>query len=346
MSELPDGLLRYDAPRLHERLAGPTLIHLPGRREQPLFASVLLHGNEDTGWLAVRALLHKYAGKELPRALSVFVGNVAAARTRERFLRGQPDFNRIWTGGSGLEDVPEYSMMCQVVDEMRARRVFAAVDIHNTTGINPHYASVRRLDHQFLHLATLFGRTVVYFLKPDGVQVEAFSELCPAVTVECGQPGQSRGVEHALEYVEACLHLSGLPNHPVSPHDIDLFHTVAIVKVPAHTSFGFGDNSLDIRFIDDLDRLNFRELPLDTTLGWVRPGSDARLDVHDEHGQGVNERFFSLENGEIRTVAPIIPSMLTLSAESIRQDCFCYIMERYNAFYDAAAQRATGETPA
>lgn len=326
---LPGGLLDLEAPRLHERLAGPTLIHLPGRRQEPLFVSVLLHGNEDTGWLAVRDLLRQYAGKDLPRALSLLIGNVAAARHRQRFLPGQPDYNRIWPSAPAVEDLPEHKMMCRVVDEMRGRGVFASVDIHNTTGINPHYASIRRIDDRFLHLATLFGRSVVYFLKPEGVQVEAFSLLCPAATVECGQPGQSRGVEHAREYVDACLHLSEVPTHPVAAHDIDLFHTVAIVKVPTNTSFGFGAGDLDIRFVDDLDRLNFRELPVDTTVGWVRPGSNAGLEVRDESGREVTERFFDLRNGEIRTRSPVIPSMLTINAQAIRQDCLCYIMERY-----------------
>ena len=76
-AHLPDGLLERDARRLHEVLPGPSLIHLPGRRPDPLFVSVLLHGNEDTGWLAAREILRKYRESPLPRALSLFIGNVA-----------------------------------------------------------------------------------------------------------------------------------------------------------------------------------------------------------------------------------------------------------------------------
>ena len=77
---IPDGLLELPVERLHEMLDGPTLIHLPGRHERPLFVSVLLHGNEDTGWEAMRVLLRTYAQKELPRALSLFIGNVEVCR--------------------------------------------------------------------------------------------------------------------------------------------------------------------------------------------------------------------------------------------------------------------------
>ncbi len=330
---LPPQLLELEAFRLHEALAGPTLIHLPGRRPEPLFVSVLLHGDEDTGWYAVQALLRKHHGRELPRALSIFIGNVAAGRARARFLPGQPDYNRIWEDMPGVAGLPEHRMMRRIVDDMRARRVFASVDVHNNTGINPHYACVRRMEARFLQLATLFSRTVVYFIKPNGVQTAAFSGLCPAVTVECGQSGQPHGVDHAAEYLEACLQLSAIPEHPVAPHDIDLFHSVAIVKVPAGVNFGFDGEHTDIRFAEGLDHLNFRELPAGTLLGWML-SDKARLEVRDEQGRDVSAVYLRWGDGEIRTAVPVMPSMLTVNAQAIRQDCLCYLMQRHRGFYE------------
>jgi len=166
LDKIPDRLLELEAKELHTVLSGPTLIHLDGRRNEPLFVSVLLHGNEDTGWLAVRELLKRYQDRELPRSLSIFIGNVKAARFYERFMDGQPDYNRIWSDSEQIHDLPERAMVRQVVATMKARKVFASIDIHNNTGLNPHYACVRVLDQAHLHLATLFGRTVVYFLTP------------------------------------------------------------------------------------------------------------------------------------------------------------------------------------
>jgi len=329
LTEVPDGLLELDAAALHEMLPGPTLLQLPGRRPQPLFVSVLLHGNEDAGWLAIRALLRHYVTKDLPRALTVLIGNVAAARVNQRFLPEQPDYNRIWEGGASVDGRPEQHMVREVLQRVGTSGLFACIDVHNTTGINPHYANLRRTDYQSLQLAALFGRTVVYYKRPKGVLIAAFSGLCPAVTVECGKPGQDQGVVHARDYIDACLHLSEIPNHAVAAHDIDLFHSIATVKVPAPLSFGFTDENLDIRFVNDLDRLNFRELPVETTFGWVRSGSSGRLDVRDESGLDVSERFFNIQDGEIRTRLPVIPALLTLSVQAIRQDCLCYLMERY-----------------
>jgi len=326
---IPEGLLECEVFDLHRVLDGPTLIHLPGHREQPLFVSVLLHGNEDTGWQAVRELLKKAGDARLPRALSIFIGNISAAKNKQRFLDSQPDYNRIWEDVPGTEESPEREMMRQVVAQMRERKVFASIDVHNNSGFNPHYACVRSLDSHHLHLATLFSRTVVYFRTPAGVQTAPFAELCPAVTIEAGRPGQRHGLEHTQDYLEACLHLSQVPDQPVRRRDIDLFHTVAVCKIPADTSFGFDDSTRDINFIGDLDHLNFRELPAGTTLARVISKNNQSLDVRDETGVEVTWKYFVVVDGELRTVASFMPSMLSISETAIRQDCLCYLMERY-----------------
>lgn len=64
---------------------------------------------------------------------------------------------------------------------------------------------------------------------------------------------------HAAAFMEACLHLSEFPVHPVEPHDVDLFHPVATVKVPDQVSFGFAAPDADIDFVAELDHYNFRE---------------------------------------------------------------------------------------
>lgn len=333
LGELPPGLLQVDASQLHERLGGPTLIHLPGRRSPALFVSVLMHGNETTGWDAIRRVLRHYMDGEqpdLPRDLSLFIANTEAAAQGLRHLPEQQDFNRVWPGGE-VREGPEAELMRDVVERMGEREIFAAVDVHNNTGLNPHYACVNVLENPALHLATLFSRTVVYFSRPRGVASMAMAALGPSVTLECGKVGQEHGARHAEDYLDACLHLSELPTHPVAAHDIDLFHTVAVVKIPHEVSFGFGDNGYNIDFIADLERLNFRELPAGTIFGRVNGVRGLPLDVRDEHDRLVGADFFEIEQGCLRTRRPVMPSMLTSDMAVIRQDCLCYLMERYDS---------------
>jgi hypothetical protein len=263
--------------------------------------------------------------------MSLFIGNVKAAAQGLRRLAGQPDYNRVWPGSEEPESA-EHRLMRQVVDSMAARGIFASVDIHNNTGVNPHYGCVNVLDHRYLRLATLFARTVVYFLRPKGVQSMAMSRLGPAVTLECGKVGQQHGVTHARDYLDACLHLAELPEQPVPEHDIDLFHTVAQVKVPQDVSFSVNGRSADLQFAAGLDHLNFRELPKGTPIGSLGAACAPCLDVRDEQGADVSARYFEIIDGELCFRAPVMPSMLTLDERVIRQDCLCYLMERYNHY--------------
>ena len=322
---LPAGLLEREAAELADVLGGPALLHIPGRKGPPVFVSVLLHGNETTGWEAVRTVLRRYADRVLPRAVSLFVGNVAAAREGARYLPGQSDFNRIWGGG----EAPEARMAEEVLDRLAEQGVFAGVDIHNNSGRNPHYACVNRLDHRFLHLATLFSRTVVYFRRPETTLSNNLAELCPAVTVECGEPGRPDGVAHAAELLEAVLHLGELPATRLPPQDYDLFHTVARVTLPPGVTADFSRGDLLLR--GDLDHLNFVELPPGTGFGQVRAGVERAsqvLEARSEDGEEVADRYFWIDGPELRTRQRVMPAMLSRDPVIIRQDCLCYLMER------------------
>jgi succinylglutamate desuccinylase len=330
LEQWPVGLLDVRAEELHRLISGPTLIHLAGREPQPLFVSVLLHGNETTGLGAIQALLRKYAGKTLPRSVSVFVGNVLAAREGLRRLDEQPDFNRIWPG---TERAPgaETRMAQAVHEEMSKRGVFASIDVHNNTGLNPHYACVHRLDSRSLKLASMFGRLVIYSTTPRGTQTGAFADLCPAVTLECGKPGQAYGVEHAFRFIDSCLHLTSIPEHPPAEHDLDLFHTVAQVMVREDVRFSYSDTTADLLLCGQLDHLNFTELRAGTILGYVShaaPKAMLPLVVRDEDGQDVASRYFAVDDGRLVLKRPTMPAMLTLDERIIRQDCLCYLMER------------------
>jgi hypothetical protein len=332
LDHIPDGFLQASARNLHQVLPAPTLIHLPGRKPDPLFVSVLLHGNEDTGLKAIQSVFDRYAKAELPRALSVFVGNVRAAAAGLRRLDGQPDYNRVWPGHDAAPEIaasPECRMMEKVVDAMRERGVFASLDIHNNTGLNPHYGCVNVLDARFLHLANLFSHTIVYFIRPLGVQSLAFAKLCPAVTVECGKPGDAAAEAHAARFIDAALHLDHFPDKPPAASDFNLFHTVATVRIPEQLSFGFGDIASDLQLDPQIDQLNFRELEAGTRFGRVTPGSETPVLALAEDGSDVTGDYFSIRDGELLLARPAMPSMLTLDERVIRQDCLCYLMERY-----------------
>lgn len=325
-NRLPDGFLDCPADRLIDILPGPALFELKGKDPKPLYLSVLLHGNEDSGLLAVQEVLRRHQGREPPRSLLLFVGNVRAAAAHLRTLPDQLDFNRVWPGA--LHPESEQARRAQfVVDYVAAREPFAAVDIHNNTGFNPHYSCVTKLEPQFIALAQLFSRVVVHFQRPLGTAAAAFARLCPAITVECGKAGAVSGAAHAAQLIEACLSITHLPDHPPAPHDVDLLRTYAIVKPPAGASFSFDGAPADFMFRPDIDHLNFSELSPGECFGAI--GGAARLEIAPgDGGESPPENYFDYSGGDIRLAQTAIPAMLTLDPRAVRQDCLCYLMHR------------------
>jgi len=180
---------------------------------------------------------------------------------------------------------------------------------------------------------------VVFFETPKGVQSMAMSELCPAVTLECGKPHLANGIEHATDFLETVLHLETLEPHANSKPDVDIYHTVARITIPKEHSFSFANGSSidnkndcenDIVFAEDIDKINFTQLPKNTVLGHIRPNSNANLIAWDDHEKDVTDDYFLVEGTELTLTKSLMPAMLTLDKKIIRQDCLCYLMGNIN----------------
>ncbi|MEZ6138871.1 MAG: M14 family metallopeptidase [Pirellulaceae bacterium] len=336
---VPAGLESVPVRNITQIVPQPTLIHLQGRRQPAVFVSILLHGNEDVGLLAFQQLLRRYQDRQLPRSLSVFIGNVAACASGVRYLSDQVDFNRVWPG-SELPITETHRLMQQVTDRILERGVFVSIDLHNNTGLNPIYGCICDPSPAHIYLASMFSRTVVYFTRPRGVQTQAFTSHCPSVTCECGQIGDMAGVQHAVDLIDACLHLHEFPDCDVPQGDVHIFHTVARIALRDGCSFGFAAESSsprpDVVLRDDLDALNFVELAEGESIGVLHKQLAECFIVNDEAGRDVTSQFLSVPRASssvssgqrIRLRRPTMPSMFTRNHEVIRQDCLGYLMER------------------
>lgn len=337
INQIPQGLLELeDISKLHTILPRPTLLHIEGSDPRPLFVSVLLHANESTGFFAIQSLLKKYQQHPLPRSIMTFIGNIEASKAQVRRLDGQPDYNRVWPGGN-CDGCAEADLMQQVIDTVSATNPFASIDIHNNTGKNPHYGCINKLENEFLHLASLFSRTVVFFESPKGVQSMAMAEHCPAITLECGKPDEPHGIEHARDYVDTVLHLESLSNKAITDHDVTVYHTVARVLVPESTKFDFKaehepkpeSSDHDVCFETNFDKLNFSELAQGHVFGQVRTEDNPPVHIQaiDDDDNIVTQEFFTVRDNKLTLNKVVMPAMITLDKKIIRQDCLCYLME-------------------
>ncbi|MBL4773366.1 MAG: succinylglutamate desuccinylase/aspartoacylase family protein [Alcanivoracaceae bacterium] len=335
-NHLPEGLLNLPAQRLYTKIDNHTLIHLKGKIKRPVFISILQHGDEYTGWDALKDYLNNHQ-HILPRSLSILFGNVQAARYNVRQLDDQPDFNRSWPSQLKL-DCPIATTMQEITDIMKQHKPFASVDIHNNSGRNPHYSGINSLDPLFLNLASLFSDTMIYFTTPFGIQSGAFAKFCPSVTVECGLSGASDGTEQTHTFLELLLSQSNLTHVPGILEHQKVYKIVATVKIKEHIDYSFENQNHQFSLVNDLDFLNFHQVDVGQEFGHLNQElarqNTMPFVVTDEHNNDITTQYFINVDDKVVTNKSFVPSMITQNIQAIRHDCLCYIMQPINAPID------------
>ncbi len=328
LDQLPAGILDVEADRLHEFVDDHTLVHLSGKITRPLFVSILQHGDEVTGWDAIKALLANHEG-HLPRSIYLLFGNVKAAAKNARQLDQQPDFNRCWPG-LHKQDHPVAKKLEYITNMMAEIKPFASIDIHNNSGRNPHYAGINSLNGEFVNLASLFSETIIHFTSPDGIQSGAFAPFCPSVTIECGMSGTADGIEQTLTFLENLIHLSTLKQIPGIAEHQQVLTIFSTVKVKPEISIGINgslNGQVDFVINDDLDYLNFHLIEPGTVFGHTnKEDLPMPFSVTDQIGHDITDHYFEQHGNEVRIKQKVVPAMITQSIKAIRLDCLCYLM--------------------
>ncbi len=320
---LPDGLLDAEPEELEGILGGPTLFDLPGPEGSggPVFVSALLHGNETSGWLAMREFLRAVGG-DLPAPLALLVGNPKAATLNARFVPGEPDHNRIWSDRSESALGRDLWAMCQ---ELGERGVSVSLDIHNNTAPNPCHAihMVRECDVDARDWALGFAGLAVRTTLCQFTCMEAFAGLCPTVTLECGEPGEREGIDLAVDCVTKAMY-SGMPPRREGGREFEL---VARILPRDGVTVGFGDEGADLRLSADApERWNFRLMERGTEVGTVREGLEDPLVCVSPAGRRLGE-FLAVEGGRLVAAADLVLAMLVARRETVEDDCLCYVLE-------------------
>jgi len=325
----PDGLFDTPAHALLDLLGKPTLIHLRGELEPPVFFSTLLHGNETSGWEAMCEVFGPALSKPEPlkRSVVILIGNVYAAAEGVRSLPGQMDFNRIWRGEHEHSGLVE-----QVLGYLQRQPLFAALDIHNNTGRNPHYSVVTEITPQTTGLAYLFSDKAVLVEEPDSVMTRAVQHMCPATTVEVGPVNDVQSTLRTVDLIQCYLQLDEVPTNGAD--NLTMHRALARVHVVDGATFDFADERDAQRLSEDdlvltagMEAVNFHAVPAGTEFGFTRKPLHLALQVLDPEHRDVTAQFLEEIHGDISLSRPVIPAMYTTDHDVIRQDCLCYFME-------------------
>lgn len=320
---IPVGLLDAKPSELRSLLGNPTLLFLGSSSLPPIFVSLLLHGNETSGFTILKKLLKEYDLHSSHRPLIVFIGNVFAAEKNLRKLDTTSDYNRIWRDGN----FPENALATEVLKILRKEKPFASIDLHNNTGRNPVYGCIREVNEATMTLASLFSNTAVHTQRPEETLTHVMSELCPAITCECGLPDSQEGIQKGLDFVRDCLHLDRLPDEHIRKKDLNVYHSLGRIHLPVGTSVSFQESPGETHFTfsRNYDLQNFTELRAGSVFGWRK--DSVRLKLLDEQGRDIADQYFIYQGNEIRIKTHFTPAMLTTIIPIIFQDCLGYAMQ-------------------
>jgi len=313
-----------------DQLDRPTVFRVPGHdRSRCRVAAGSLHGNEPSGLRAIHRFL---ASGETPAVDAwLFIGGVESARAEPRYthrmLPGRRDLNRCFRPPFGDRDG---QIAGCVLDLLRGARPELVVDLHNNTGRNPAYAVAGGLDAR-LDLAALFCDRFVCSALTLGTFTEAFADLAPSATIECGRAGDPHADATAYAGLVRMMRLRELVRAEVR-HDrmIILEHPVRVCLRPACTlAFGEQADAAAAVTLDlEIDRHNFETLAAGTRLGWVAPATPWPFEAIDPGGADVSHAWLEIAGGELRSRHAFVPFMMTTDAEAARGDCLFYAATR------------------
>ncbi|MFN3190915.1 MAG: succinylglutamate desuccinylase/aspartoacylase family protein [Aureliella sp.] len=331
IEKLPQGLLEVETCELTRVCPRPTLIELypagGACRNAAMFVSITQHGNEDAGLLAIQQFFRLCSPEQLTRPFKIFVANVEATRHGVRYTDSQVDFNRSWPGTDQRSNAIQ-QMLAEIYKRVASEPLHASIDIHNNTGRNPHYGCICSLNALHLNLASLFSDRLIYFTRPRGVQTQAFMDLCPSVTLECGRIGELEGAHFAARMLDKCMRTEEFASIQEG-RKLDVMRTCARIQVREGCTVGF-ESGADIVLREDIDLLNFRKIPAGEPIGRLAKQLDRCIAVLDSDGNDVTSHFVNDSMGELRFERSVTPSMLTKDLRVMRQDCLGYLMDQVN----------------
>lgn len=326
------GRVSPDARAFLQALPGPTVFHLRGRdRSRARVIAGSLHGNEPSGLRAIHRVL---AGGETPAVdVWLFIGAVEAARAEPAFtlrmLPGRRDLNRCFR--PPFEGV-DGRLAGEVIALLRAARPEAVIDLHNNTGHNPAYAIGSRVDALRLRLCALFAERYVASALSLGSFMEAFDDLAPSLTIECGRAGDAAADARAQAGIARLIQLPALDAGAAGGDDgaaISVLVDPVRVRLRADLRLAFDERphpDVHVTLDADIDRHNFEVLPAGTRLGWVRADAGWPIEAEDAAGRDQSRTLFAVEEGALLARRSLTPIMLTTNAAVARADCLFYVV--------------------
>ncbi|WP_144391927.1 hypothetical protein [Pleionea sediminis] len=319
-----------DSPqRWLEQLDTSTIIEFKGQNSSEWrVLSVLIHGNEPSGFFAVFEFLKNQLRPTVN--LAIIISSVRAARHppyfTHRFVPGEFDLNRRFGVSLTSEKVHDgvTELATEIIHYIQSKSPSLIVDLHNTSGNGPEFAVSVSDDLSIKQLASVFTKTmVITHLVVGSLMEQNFN--CPIVTIECGGAQNSRS--HKIAY-QGLVDFAQMESMPVLDEPIfETYYHPFRIEARSGVSLDYGEyhnRDVDITLRQDIERFNFTEIEAGTELGWINRTLTDCIQAKSESGEDVVNSLFSVKDLKIIAKRPMKLFMATCRADIAVSDCLFY----------------------
>lgn len=326
--------LAQDYQHWLEKLSVPCAIEFRIDKELPWrIASVLVHGNEPSGFIAAFEFLKKNLNPVCN--FSIIISSIRAAKWEpqftHRFVPGEYDLNRRF----GVEDAHDtVSELAQHITQyIRSKNPSLIVDFHNTSGDGPPFAVAVKDTEEIQSIASHFtDDMIITHLVVGSLMEQEFH--CPVITVECGGASQTHSHEVALAGLLTLAEQYDLTSTPrTSNKTIRRYYHPTRIEAQPGLSLSYGPQinpEVNITLINTIEQYNRGIVPENTLLGWLnRPLEDCLVAVSETNAVNIST-IFACEETALYTRVPIKMFMATPRSDLALSDCLFYVVEAAN----------------
>ena len=288
--------------------------------------SVLIHGNEPSGFYAMCRYLHSAA---IPAVnLRFIVASVSAAKTAkwfsQRYIEGERDLNRCFALDDNQADTLRAQRIVKAIREVSPECV---VDLHNTSGQGPAFAVALQKDLATRKLAGLWSDYLIHTgLRLGSLMEQEFD--CPTLTIECG--GSDDAKSHQIAYQGICrLAISETLDECAFPAQV-LSHPMRVELRPG-MSLSYANQRqhlTDVCIHQQVTQYNYDGVEQGDLLGWINGADLSVFRVRDEMGNDLHLDLFTLDNNQVRFNQSLHIFMATTSVKAASEDCLFYCVKK------------------
>ncbi len=311
-------------------MAGPTLIHIPGKdRKRKRAICTLLHGNEPSGTRAI----FRWLREEVEPAVDVlcFFGSVTTAlQIPNFFFRHLPedkDLNRCFREPFDTHQGRIAKAFLDILEDMKPE---ALIDIHNTSGMGPSFSVSLKQDAEHEALTSLFTERMLITSLRLGALFEYSERNVPTVTIECGGGQDPRSDEIAYKGVKRFVSEQDVLKPASTDWSLEVLYEPVRLELDDNTVISYSESQdvyADITLPPDVERHNFGRIETDVQLGWVNPESWSKLKVQTSDGNDIKEEILKLEDNRLYPAQPLKLFMITTNPSIAKSDCVFYAVK-------------------